>query len=332
MSKVRRVLFLAMVLTFVSCEKEEPLYDFTAKPIVSTQMEIEMGENYTTQTYVRFSDSSTASNDFKVWDIALPSDITKLNVRINDANYAQLTTSARDNMDEIEAVPVSGWFIDNSCGDKDSCAIGDWYTEKNGEILSKQLVYLIDRGESTPGSRYFKFQIISFDGNIYKVAFGIHNSSEFVIKEIIINPDKNYNYLNLNTGILQHIEPLHKEEWDIVFKPYRHLFLDETPPLPYVVVGALINPLNVVVNQCTTVKYDDIDLDYALTPIEYSNDWDVIGFDWKEFDRNTNKYSINPNLSYIIKNSKGVYYKLRFISFYNKFGIKGYPRFEFKQL
>ena len=47
---------------------------------------------------------------------------------------------------------------------------------------------------------------------------------------------------------------------------------------------------------------------------------------------NTNAYSVNPKMNYILKVADGFYYKLHFLDFYNDQGIKGYPKFEFQKL
>jgi hypothetical protein len=332
MNKVRGIFLVGIVLALISCEKEEPLYKLDVVPSDSKEMIITMGGDYSNQIFVDLETSNTYVNDFKVWDIALPSDLNKLNIRINDANASYLTSSTFNNMNMEEDLPVSGWEIDKSCGSSDSCAIGEWYIKENSKYRSKKLVYIIDRGELSTGGRYYKFQILEKTEDSYKVAFGLYNSTKYMVKTIVIDENKNYNYFNLDKGTIEEIEHFDKDKWDLVFRPYRHVFLDQIPVLQYVVVGSLINPNKVKVYECTDVDYNDIDLEFATSSLDYSSDWDVIGFDWKEFDRNTNKYSVRSNLSYVIQDSKGVYYKLRFISFYNELGEKGFPKFEFKRL
>jgi len=334
MNKVRGVFLLGLVLCFLGCEKEEALYKFDAPKFDTTskRLEISMGTDYTNQVYIELETSNTFTNDFKIWDLALPSDLNQLNVRMNDANAAYLSHSTFNNIRMKEDLPITGWNIDESCGDKDSCAIGSWYTKKNGVIESKKLVYILDRGELAVGERYYKFQIVEKTEDSYVIAYGLYNSTSYMTKTVPIDKNKNYNYFNLSKGAVENIEHFNKDKWDLVFRPYRHVFLDEVPVLEYVVVGTLINPNKVKVYECTDVLYDAIDYDYAKSSIEYTSVWDVIGFDWKEFDRNTNRYAIRSNLSYVIEDTKGVFYKLRFLSFYNKFGEKGFPKLEYVRL
>jgi hypothetical protein len=41
---------------------------------------------------------------------------------------------------------------------------------------------------------------------------------------------------------------------------------------------------------------------------------------------------IIEGLNYVVLDREGYFYKLRFISFYNNSGEKGYPTFEFQRL
>lgn len=328
MTKIKLSLIALIICTFWGCEREEALYDFEVEPSNSEVMELDMGSDYSNQVFVDLGTMQTVKNDFRVWDIALPTDISALNIRINDANAAYLAASQFSNIDAYESIPTQGWSFDESCGSKDSCAIGEWYMFVGGKIKSKKIVYILDRGELAEGNRYCKFQILDFDGKKYTIKYGDFNATDFYITDIHVNSSKNYNYFSFETQKVEKVEELDKNDWDIVFKPYRHVFYDMTPALEYLVVGALINPNKVKVYKCSTREYKDIDLDYALKA-EMSWDWDAIGYDWKEFDRNTNKYSIQQGVSYILKDTEGVFYKLRFLSFYNEFGEKGYPKFEF---
>jgi hypothetical protein len=63
----------------------------------------------------------------------------------------------------------------------------------------------------------------------------------------------------------------------------------------------------------------------------FSNNQNIIGFDWKSYVFNEG-YIVNPDITYIIKDSKNNYFKLRFIDFYNSNGEKGYPTFEVRKL
>ena len=65
----------------------------------------------------------------------------------------------------------------------------------------------------------------------------------------------------------------------------------------------------------------------------FSADWNAIGYDWKSHAFGAaGNYTVNSNITYIVKDTDGNYYKLRFLDFYNNKGDKGYPKFEFSRI
>lgn len=87
--------------------------------------------------------------------------------------------------------------------------------------------------------------------------------------------------------------------------------------------------------QDTLYEFSSINLDIAGN-LFYSTAQDEIGYDWKDVvgDVTTGNvsYVVVEGLNYVVRDSEGFYYKLRFISFYNDGGDKGYPTFEYQRL
>src|SRR5690606_8382971 len=124
------------------------------------------------------------------------------------------------------------------------------------------------------------------------------------------------------------VEPV-KEGWDLAFTQFTHIF--HAPDyLNYGVVGCLTNTHNTLSLKVTDgTAFEDIDYEYA-SDLVLSNDRDIIGYDWKTFLYDQNKYLVHSEKVYIIKDHEGDLYKLRFIDFYNMIGQKGVPTFEFQ--
>ena len=64
--------------------------------------------------------------------------------------------------------------------------------------------------------------------------------------------------------------------------------------------------------------------------LTFENRRDAMGFEWKIYDFGQGRYLTRKYVNYIFKTNETLpkYYKLRFIDFYSKQGIKGSPRFE----
>jgi hypothetical protein len=131
------------------------------------------------------------------------------------------------------------------------------------------------------------------------------------------------------------IEP-QKIDWDLLFTQYTTtLFTDKGIAIPYYVRGVLINSHNVMVkvdsvNSYTTISMGNLNLD------NFKSDWDIIGYNWKSVDinqqANSADYFIRSKYTYLIKDTEGEYYKLKFISFYDSLQTPGYPGFIFNKL
>jgi hypothetical protein len=127
-----------------------------------------------------------------------------------------------------------------------------------------------------------------------------------------------------------------KYEWDLLFSQYTTLlYTNDGVPYPYIVTGVLSNRIDVKVAQDTLMDFQSIDRNAVLN-LEYTTIQDEIGYDWKDVVGDVTSgsisYEIIEGLNYIVIDQQGYYYKLRFISFYNNDGEKGYPTFEYQQL
>ena len=175
-----------------------------------------------------------------------------------------------------------------------------------------------------------KLQIIELTANSW--IFNYCNLNETAPNQITLQKDNLYNasfFSFLNGGTQVQIEPP-KEDWDICFTQYTHIFygLSDTP---YLVSGAILNKYNVEGSENFTTDFIDVNFESTIThPTNTIKD--IIGYDWKFFDFDTGKYAIDPSQNFIIKSTEGIYFKLHFTDFYNETGEKGYPKFEFQEL
>ena len=81
----------------------------------------------------------------------------------------------------------------------------------------------------------------------------------------------------------------------------------------------------------TTNSFEQIGLD-MINIYDFSNHQDEIGYNWKVFDFETQTYTVQTEITYIIKDVSNRYFKLHFIDFYDEYGEKGSPKFEVQEL
>jgi len=133
-----------------------------------------------------------------------------------------------------------------------------------------------------------------------------------------------------NGGDIVSIEPP-KTSWDIVFTQYLRIFNVSGDTIPYLVTGVLLNPWKVEATADSSIAFDALDFS-RISQFEFSNDRNLIGYDWKKYSFDLGQYAVNPDKIYVVRDPEGIYYKLHFIDFYDPNGNKGNPQFEFQKL
>lgn len=313
-----------MTFVFMSCEKKElpaPKYD---RGDVQT-MQIAMTNTYKNQIWVSLGENKIVSTNFKTdWDLAFETSTTGYHVLMNTGLSSRVYKTNQvllQNVTDTIGLGING-TVDSPTGNLDSTAIGDWQTNIN--------VYIVERGYTETGQHlgYYKIKFISVNSSQFTFEYGNIFGAQTFTGTVIKNSDCNFSMYSFNTNQQVTIEPL-KTNYDLCFTQFTHVF---TNPLHYYLVsGALINPSKTRVAIIKDKPFTEISINDTLEHV-FSTYKNSIGYDWKTFDLNTNVYTVNSSLCYIIHDSKGFYYKLHFIDFYNSSGIKGYPTFEFKKL
>lgn len=136
--------------------------------------------------------------------------------------------------------------------------------------------------------------------------------------------ESEFTLYSLTTGAVTE-EPA-TDSWDFRFTKYTHQFVD--PPIAYLVTGLVLNSYQTAAAEFSEKPFDEITaIDTAM--VEWSHTPDMIGYDWKFYDFDTGTYQVDSDRSWIIRNQKGFYYKLRFTGFYDENGNVGTPKFEY---
>jgi len=213
------------------------------------------------------------------------------------------------------------WHWDVQSGDLDSTAFGDWQNDN--------LLYVIDLGYSSDGSHlgFKKMQMTDLTGTNYVIQVGDLSNSSGV--EVVINkdPETSFTYYSFDNGVVDIAPP--KEEWDLLFTQYTHLFYN--PDEVYVVSGVLLNRYQTEATLIVGKTFEDVNYADAIQA-NFSNLINEIGYSWKWYDYSNSVYLVDPSMVYVVRTSEGLFYKIHFIDFYNETGLKGYPKFEIAAL
>ena len=319
---------LAFLFLISACEKkEEALTLPTSKGDVKNYT-VRLGRDYTTQLFFTLRDGAIKANDFMAWDLGFSCNPNGYLVKINGGKEVQVSNTGSKDFNEIPNLQDAEWEYDNPAGEWKGTAFGDWY-----DTLSRKCqgyVYLIDRGQ-TANPRYKKLKFTNATTSNFSFVFANLDGSganEYTVPKIA---GRNYSYINFDDpNKIIDLEP-EKENWDILFTRYRHVYYNTTPFTPYSVTGVILNPNKVICAKDSTIGFENITAE-RLKEFEFTNRKDVVGFDWKRYDIDLNRYDVIRKYTYIIRDTKGFFYKLRFIDFYDEQGVKGAPKFETQRL
>ncbi len=341
MINFKHILFLLAVLFVYGCMPEDtPLSPFNRG---NERIAVaNMGVDYLNQIYFNLDkDSAVKQNIYTIWDLAFSCDDNHFHIYLNSAKFARAydfedVEFNSINLKKIINLPETSWKHDKPDGNPDSTAIGNWWLFKDDSFISKGHTYVIDRGfdEKKNSSGFKKMTFLGFSNNKYKIKFSNPDGSAETITEIEKKTNRNHIYFSFDEGgkILD-LEP-NNIDWDIHFTRFTELLADNAGnPMWYLVTTVLINTKYVRAGLLTTKKeFSDVSIE-DTSSANLSNLRNSIGYEWKGYDFvGTNTYTIYPEKIYILQDTKGFYWKLHFIDFFNDKGEKGYPKFEFKKL
>ncbi len=319
---MRYFLFIVIVFSLSSCFKEElPVAPYDRGDVISNKVDI--GSSYGKQAYFDLGTNTIVKMDDRdKWDIAFDCSEGSI-IRQNTALSASASVTAIDVFENVNSSTQTTFTYDHHTGNTDSLAMGKWY--EHGKVI------IIDRGYALNGTSLgkLKFQVISLENDTYTFRYSKLNGTDY--HEGSVTKDADYNYIGYSFA--SHASILHepkKADYDLCFTSYIHIFY-EPEYTPYSVVGALTNTYNTTVHRDVNNKFSVFDAT-AIDTLSFTNMPATIGYDWKYYNLDAGLYTTYPQITYIIKDSEGYYYKLHFTDYYNDQGERGCANFEFQLL
>ncbi|NOZ46880.1 MAG: hypothetical protein GXO79_08865 [Chlorobi bacterium] len=296
---------------------------------------------YSYQSYFNLETNEvTASNEKTSWDLAFECSDTANHILINPATKARLIKLNKtfEEVTSLTGIAPESWAWDNSDGELSKTAVGNWLDFSKVPPKAIENTFVLDKGYDESGNRlgYKKFELIGFENNSYKIRFAdLNGNNEYTAN---IPKENNVNFIAFsfnNGGEILNLEP-DNNNWQILFSQYTGKTPDDYGHMvDYFVQGVLLNRDGIQAVVDTIHSFAEIDYELAQT-FNYSSKMDTIGHMWKTVSINMETYEstyiCDTNRIQIIKTPNNIYYKLRFLDYYNRDGQKGYPSFEYQKL
>lgn len=367
MRKITFILLTLSLLFLSSCIREDDT-PVRIPPFEGAVLNPEMGgpsEPY--QVWITLDadpDNSIKKTPREAWDLGFYSG-NEFRVILNSSlimsvgkieNAYDINTVNSQTVASMKPLVQVGNFQDNS----------KYIDDPSGQILTQTTgiaeisvndnennVYLLNMGfkaytgTTVPGSIYSigeergwkKIRILR-SGNGYKIQYA--NLDDTTHKEFIITKDSDYNFkfFSVMNESLADIQPK-KNSWDLCFTVFTNLTHNPNNNLPtsYIFPDVVLHNIlgNVGAYEIITppgqaeVSYNQFKKeDINVSKLVY-DDQRTIGSNWRT-TTGPNGAEVFSNKFYIVRNSEGFYFKLRFLRMKDDNGNRGYPQFEYKAL
>lgn len=326
---MKYILILIPLLLVTGCFPED-------KQVVPLNIDIveipySMYENQT--WYNLYTNSVTSTNSFLDWDLGFESNGPDHHIILNTSRFMYAGNTESTDFNGIISNICDTMIYDDSNGDLNKTAIGNWADFSDpGNPLYPKKVYIINLGTDNNGASYGFKKIVfdKFENDSYSIHFSNLDGTDGHDFQIPVDPERSFTLFSfLNGGSVVTIQPA-DNDWDVCFTQYSTiLFDDNNVPTPYLVRGVYLNSAGTSAVSDTINSFYDITLN-DVDNYTFSSAQDAIGYKWKDYKNDS--YKINPEIFYLIRDQRGIYYKLKFTGYYNITGARGYPSFQIIKL
>lgn len=235
--------------------------------------------------------------------------------------------------------PASAAYIDAPNGDILQTAIAEISTmDEDNKVYLINMGYEVSTETPVTGSvaidgdaRGWKKIRILRDGNDYILQYADLNDVSH--QEITISKDSKYNFsfFSFDTEGVVDVEP-ESARWDLGFTVFTNIVEGNGSPYRYSDFVVHNRKGGVIAHQVTIegdITYEGFTADDVVEIEEsFSKDQTTIGSNW----RDVFGPAVNNDRFYVIRDSNGNTYKLRFLTLTNELGERGYPSFEYNLL
>lgn len=340
MIRLKRINYLLIftAILLASCFREDEVV-VPQKPGNLETVVIEMLPDYTIQTWFSFEHGIVSSCNRDSWDLAIATREGDYTLWLNTSLFMYAAHSGITEFSVPLQTAGMEWKFDASDGSEAGNAIGKWWTADTSGFRGNGEVLLIDRGIDSEGfSRGFlKIQphIDPLSGEV-SIRIARPDGTNERVFDFPRDPVRRFSTLSFDNGAPDPQTEPTAGRWDLLFTTYTTLLFTNTgEPYPYLVNGVLLNDTLVMAALDTLKPFTEIDRDYAET-VWLSSSRDMIGYEWKQINGDVTSgditYTAQSGWTYLVRNREGLFFKMRFIDFYNNQGKKGYPTFEFQRL
>ena len=306
MSYLQKISYLSILLLAACFPKEDAVEPM---PRINKSVMLDAGEYKNTVAFYSLNKAEVVAEASPMdWDFYIDEEVIRLNY-FRSMQVAKFDQSW-DKLEDTVGLDFRNLTYDS-------------YERMSQWELAEDQIYVVDYGldnEFSPiGLTSVRFERTTTGIKIWQNAIG----SDYETFEEVNEASFYYNIREKTT-----LDLPQETEYDVAFGKYTDLVTIDNITQDYLIYGAIQGKaLAYYENEpFVNVKTEQ------FNAIRLMNNKDVLGWDWKNYNRPKDAYEIVDNRTYLIMSNAGFKYKLRFVSFYNTAGQSGHPTFEWKLL
>lgn len=311
------------------------------------------GPNQPNQVYVDLSAQKETAINRASWDLGFYSG-NEFRVKINGSIYMAVAQLEQTDINQVSQADVNDLqgqvavgtynpenmqYVDSPNGDINGTAIAAISeNESDNKVYLVNMGYEVGTETPNPGSagiagehRGWKKIRILRSGEDYTLQYADLNDTTHQTVTIQKDGNFNFSFFSISTNNIVSVEP-EKTKWDLNFT----VFTNEIAGFgsygyaDFVAANRNGGVKGYMVD-ATTTSYTDFsasDIDQSLFLIDQR----FIGSNWRNGGGPDTLPSLDEEVFFILEDSNGNIYKLRFTALLNDSGIRGYPAFEYSLL
>ena len=362
-NKFLKLALCLCIIAFSSCSSDDDVSGPLTIVIDGASIAPEVGgPNQQNQVYIDLSTNTKTAVQRDSWDlgfytgsdfrVTINGSIEMAAAKLSTTDINAISSTTQEVIDLQPAVAVGTFdstnitYVDGFDGNINDTAIAPISSTD-----SENYVYLINLGNevgtTTPetGSvalkgeeRGWKKIRILQDANNYVLQYADLDATTH--EEITISKDSNFNFtfFSFNTESIVNVEPA-SSNWDLNFTTFTDEVFAGADSYGAYFYGdfvasnnlANVNIYRIDTEENSELSYDNFTLN-DVTTSNFSNDQRSIGSSWRNGGGPGSLPSLKDNIFYIINDTDGNLYKLKFLALTNAEGERGYPEFVYSLL
>jgi hypothetical protein len=298
------------------------------------------GDNssFSHQVFIDLSKQQQTRVEKYSWDLGFYTEAGEYYVVLNSPASTMARPIPKYDLNAVTAADTVGFGWEMQVGQSATAAAAPWVdtpdgnlqTTAFGEISANEAenrVFIVKR----EGNRNWQKVRVLREGNGYLLQYADIAATSYQTLSVSKDPTTNFSFVNLSNGAEVSVEPA-RTNWDLQYGTYTELFPSRGQLIPYnfndfVVINRHGTRVATVFTEL--VSYEAFDQRH-LAEVDFRSELDALGESWRVGGGPSSQPSLRQDRFYLIEDSEGNVYKLRFTRLTPANGERGKPEFEYQ--